>query len=63
MQSPRLRPVLLIGLLSLAKGTVLGGLAPPDLPTDFLEGFLDGLGVASIFGSLLALGLRRLRRL
>jgi hypothetical protein len=53
--------VLLIGLLSLAAGTVLGGLAPPDVPTGFLEGFLAGLGVASIFGCLLALGVRRLR--
>jgi hypothetical protein len=62
MQSPRVHPILLIGLLSLATATVLSRLACPVFSTDFLQGFLDGMGLACVFGYLLALRARRLGR-
>ena len=60
MQSSRVHPILLIGLLSLAAATVLGRLTCPAFSTDFLQGFLDGVGLACIFGYLLALRTGRL---
>jgi hypothetical protein len=63
MRNERVHPLLLIGLLSLGAATVLGWLVCPDLPTDVLEGFFDGLGVATIFGYLLARRTGRLRSL
>ncbi len=62
MKIPRAHPILLIGLLSLAAASVLGWLVCPDLPTGFLQGFLDGLAVATIYGYLLALRTGRLRQ-
>ena len=61
MQKSRARPLLLMGLLSLGAATVLGWLACPDLPTDLLEGFFDGLGVTTLYGYLLARRTGRLR--
>ena len=62
MQKPKAHPSLLIGLLSLAAATVLGRLTFPAFSTDFLQGFLDGLGLACVFGHLLALRSGRLRQ-
>lgn len=62
MQSRRVHPSLLIGLLSLAAAIVLGRLAYPGFPTDFLQGFLDGMGLACVFRYLLAQRTGRLRR-
>ena len=61
MQNERVHPLLLIGLLSLGAATVLGRLVCPDLPMDLLEGFFDGVGVATLFGYLLARRVGRLR--
>jgi hypothetical protein len=52
--------MLLIGLLSLAAATVLGRLTSPAFPTDFLQGFLDGVGLACVIRYLLALRTGRL---
>jgi hypothetical protein len=60
MQRSRARPSLLIGLLSLAAATMLGKLTCPASSTDFLQGLLDGLGLACIVGHLLALRSGRL---
>ena len=54
--------MLLIGLLSLAAATVLSRLTSPAFSTDFLQGFLDGSGLACVFGYLLALRRGRLGR-
>lgn len=62
MQSRRVHPILLAGLLSLAAATVLGRFACPAFSTDFLQGFLDGLGLACASGYLLALRTGKLRR-
>jgi hypothetical protein len=62
MHRPRVHPVLLIGLLSLAATTVVERLICPSLPPGFLLGFLDGLGLACLFGYLLALRMGRLRQ-
>jgi hypothetical protein len=61
MQNRRAHPLLLIGLLSLAAATVLERLVCLDLPTDLLEGFCDGLAVATLYGYLLAHRTGRLR--
>jgi hypothetical protein len=63
MRGSRVHPILLIGLLSLAAANVLEGLAGLNCPTDFLQGFLDGLAVVSIYGYLLALRSGRFRQL
>ena len=60
MPSPKVHPILLIGLLSLAVATVLGRLICPAFSTDFLRGFLDGLGLVCVFGYFLALRAGRL---
>ena len=62
MQSRRVHPSLLIGLLSMAAATVLGRLTCPTFPTDFLQGFLDGVGIACVFRYLRAQRAGRLRR-
>ena len=62
MQDQRAHPLLLVGLLSVAAATVLGRLACPELPMDFLEGFFDGVGVATLYGYLLARRAGRLRK-
>jgi len=62
MQGPRAHPILLTGLLSLAAANVLQWLADPNLPTDFLQGFLEGLAAATLYGYLLALRPLRLRQ-
>ncbi len=54
MQRPRAHPPLLIGFLSLAAATLLGRLIDPDVPRDFLEGVFDSVGVAALYGYLLA---------
>jgi hypothetical protein len=61
MENQRVHPLLLIGLLSMAAATVMGRLVCLHLPTDLLEGFFDGLGVATLFGHLLARRAGRLR--
>jgi hypothetical protein len=61
MQNQRVHPLLLVGLLSVAAATLLGRLVCPELPMDFLEGFFDGVGVATLFGYLLARRAGRLR--
>jgi Na+-transporting NADH:ubiquinone oxidoreductase subunit NqrD len=63
MQNQRAHPLLLIGLLSVTAATVMGRLVCLHLPTDLLEGFFDGLGVATIYGYLLARRTGRLRSL
>jgi hypothetical protein len=58
MQRPRVHPVLLIGMLSLAASAVLEWLAYPS----FVQGFLDGLSVVCLYGGLLVIrkgGLRQ----
>jgi hypothetical protein len=62
MQSSRVHPVLLVGLLSLAAATVLSRLTSPTSSTDFLQGFLNGSGLACVLGYLLALRRGRLGR-
>jgi hypothetical protein len=62
MENQRAHPLLLIGLLSVAAATLLGRLVCPDLPMVFLEGFFDGVGVATLFGYLLARRAGRLRK-
>ena len=52
MKRPRAYPVLLIELGSFAAATVVGWLACPRLPTAFLRGFFDGLGLLSLYGYL-----------
>jgi hypothetical protein len=53
MQRPKAHPVLLIGTLSLATSALLEWLAYPALSRGFLHGFLDGLAVLCLYGSLL----------
>ncbi len=54
MQWLRVHPVLLIGILSLVVSAFMEWLAYPRLPSGFMDGFLDGLGVAYLCGHLLA---------
>jgi hypothetical protein len=60
MQRPKAQPGLLIGLLSLAAATVLSRLTCPAFSTGFLQGFLDGLGLACVICYLLSLRAGRL---
>lgn len=62
MQRPRVHPVLLVGMLSLAASALLEWLAYPALSRGFVQGFLDGLAIACLYGYLLVLrkgGLRQ----
>ena len=59
---PGVHPVLLVGLLSLAVSTFVEWLVWPGFPVDLLRGFLDGLALVTIFGYLLVLRPRGLRR-
>lgn len=59
----RLHPILLVCVFSLAASTLLEWLLLPGFPGDLLQGFLDGLAVATIFGHLVACRAGRLRRL
>jgi hypothetical protein len=54
MENQRVHAYLLVGLLSVAAATMLGRLVCPNLPTDFSEGVFDGVGVATLYGYLLA---------
>lgn len=62
MQRPKVHPVLLIGTLSLAASALLEWLAYPAPSRGFLQGFLDGLAVACLYGYLLGIGKSRLRQ-
>ena len=54
MQSSKVHPLLLIGLLSMAASALLECLVCPGRPGGFMQGFLDGIAVACLFGYLLA---------
>jgi hypothetical protein len=58
----RLHSILLLGVFSLAASTVLESLLLAGFPGDLLQGFLDGLAVATIFGHLVARRAGRLRQ-
>lgn len=62
MQRLKAHPILLIGLLSMAAATVLGRVTCPAFSTDFLQGVFDGMGLACVFGYLLAQRRGRLGR-
>jgi hypothetical protein len=54
MPRPRVHPLVLIGVLSVAAAIVSGWPVGPHLPAGYLVGFLDGLAVATLCGHLLA---------
>jgi hypothetical protein len=62
MPRPRVHPVLLIGMLSLAASTLLEWLAYPALSRGFVQGFLDVLAVVCLYGYLIAVGRGWLRQ-
>ena len=62
MQRSKVHPVLLIGMLSLAASGLLEWLGGGVLSRSLLQGFLDGLAVACLYGYLLARGRGWLRQ-
>lgn len=62
MQRPRVHPVLSIGVLSLVASGLLEWLGGGVLSRSLLQGLLDGLAVACLYGYLLVVGRGWLRQ-